>query len=313
MKITTQLTVLITALTISINTHPVLANEVEQNFNLTEVSEGNFVHSGLHVSIEDKQHDDIANIGFIIGEKCVAVIDTGGSITIGNKLLESIRSKTDKHICYVINTHVHFDHILGNKVFVSEQTKFVGHQKLAEEIKHNRSFFLDNYKNDLGNNADESFIVGPDILVEKQIHLDLGGRILTLISFPISHSHSDLIIIDEKTKTLWSGDLVFRQRIPTLTGSLIGWLKTMDELKTLDIKKVIPGHGSVADTYEQAIEHQYKYLNKLLISTRKAIADGDFINDAMESIDKENELNWLLHQHQNAGNVSKAYTELEWE
>lgn len=291
----------------------ILASEVEQNFNLTEIADGNFLHSGTHVSIEDVQHDDIANIGFIIGDSCVAVIDSGGSINIGQKLLDSIRSKTNKPICYVINTHVHFDHILGNQVFVSEKTHFVGHHQLADAVEHNRAFFLEQFKNDLGTNPKPSSIISPNILVTESMQLDIGGRNLTLIPFTISHSHTDLIIIDDKTKTLWAGDLIFRQRIPSLTGSLKGWLKAIDDLQKLQIKKVVPGHGAVATSMKQAIEQQQDYLQRLLEDTRQAIAEGQFLNDAMESIDKENKSNVLLHDYQHASNVSKAFTELEWE
>jgi quinoprotein relay system zinc metallohydrolase 2 len=300
-------------LAITFFSNSVLASGVEQNFNITEVSEGNYLHTGIHVSIDDSQHDDIANIGFIIGDKCIAVIDSGGSVNIGQKLLDSIRSITDRPICYVINTHIHFDHLLGNKAFAPEKPGFVGHQQLAEAIKQNRAFFLNQFKNDLGPNPDQASIIGPTILVDKSRQLDLGNRVLTLIPFPVSHSHSDMIIIDKKTKTLWSGDLIFRQRIPSLTGSLKGWLKTMDDLQSLDVKMVIPGHGSVAESMSVAIEQQQDYLHRLLDETRNAVSNGQFINDAMENIDKNNQSNWLLHEYQHSTNVSRAYTELEWE
>ena len=283
------------------------------NFEVNEIAEGNFVHSGVHVTIEDKQSDDIANIGFIIGDSCVAVIDTGGSIKIGNQLLSSIKGKSDKPICYVINTHVHFDHILGNKVFKSENTKFIGHHQLAAAVEQNRGFFLESFKDNLGDSPDASSIIAPDILIEAKKELDLGNRTLTLIPYGVSHSHTDLIVIDNKTSTLWTGDLIFRQRIPVLTGSLKGWIKVMKELEMLDVKKVVPGHGEVADSIGQALIQQHEYLQRLLKETRKAIAEGQFMNDAMESIDKDNQSNWLLHDYQHSGNVSKAFTELEWE
>ncbi len=308
-----QVTSLTLCFALTLFTSTVFSSGNSTEFNLTEIAQGNFVHTGVHVTLEDRQHDDIANIGFIVGESCVAVIDTGGSLTIGKQLLKSIQANTDKPVCYVINTHVHFDHILGNKAFVSDKTKFVGHHQLAEDVERNRSFFLENFRNDLGHTPSEASIIGPEILIEQKTELDLGNRNLTLIPYIVSHSHTDLIVIDNKTRTLWAGDLIFRQRIPSLTGSLKGWIKVMDELIKLDSKKVVPGHGSIADSVEQALLQQHEYLHRLLKDTRKAVAEGQFMNDAMESIDKENKSNFLLHDYQHTSNISKAFTELEWE
>ena len=277
------------------------------------MDEGIYVHQGNHVAIEADGHDDIANIGFIEGDKCIAVIDTGGSVMVGTRLLNKIRSISTKPICYVINTHIHFDHLLGNKAFSAESPEFVGHHQLAEAIEQNRAFFLEQFKNDLGAEADASSIIGPGILVEDSMQLDLGNRSLTLTAFQTSHSHNDLIVIDNKTQTLWSGDLIFRERIPSLTGSLKGWIDVMSSLQKLNVKKVIPGHGSVAASLAEALTQQQDYLTRLLKETRKSIAEGQFINDAMVTIDKENQSNFLLHEYQHKTNVSKAFTELEWE
>ena len=150
-------------------------------------------------------------------------------------------------------------------------------------------------------------------MIEESTRLELGGRTLTLIPFSISHSYNDLIVIDNKTKTLWAGDLIFKERIPSLTGSLKGWVKTIDKIKKLDVQKVIPGHGGIAKSLAEALKQQQDYFKLLLNQTRKAIAEGIFINEAMENIDKDNQLKWLLHDYQHSTNVSKAYTELEWE
>jgi hypothetical protein len=87
----------------------------------------------------------------------------------------------------------------------------------------------------------------------------------------------------------------------------------MDTLQQLDVEKVVPGHGATATTLKLAIEQQQSYLRRLLEDTRKAVAEGLFINDAMETIDKDNQSKLLLHEYQHASNVSKAFTELEWE
>ena len=282
-------------------------------FNISEVAPGIYLHKGVHVTFEDKQHDDIANIGFIIGDKCTAVIDTGGSVTIGSNLHKAIQETTDKPVCYVINTHIHFDHVLGNLSFVDEHPEFVGNETLKAEIEGNRSFFLEQYLNDLGPNPSTNSIIGPGIGVTDTKELDIGDRKLVLTAYPTAHSYSDLTVLDEKTGTLWAGDLLFRERIPSLTGDLKGWLKVMESLKTLHVSLVIPGHGTTAKNLSEAMQDQKRYLDTLLTETRQAIADGLFLDEALELIGNDEKVHWLLHEQHHKANVIKAFTGLEWE
>ncbi|MFQ5661202.1 MAG: quinoprotein relay system zinc metallohydrolase 2 [Gammaproteobacteria bacterium] len=282
-------------------------------FNLTEVATGIYVHQGLHVPFEDPQHDDIANIGFIIGQSCVAVIDTGGSVRIGKLLRNHIHKITSVPVCYVINTHIHVDHLLGNIAFNPDTPKFIGHQQLKNAVLRNRTFFLENYAADLGDNPSEASIIGPDITVQETMDLDLGGRRLTVKAYPPAHTFTDLTIYDHKTGTLWLSDLLFIDRIPALDGSLRGWLTVLDKLETTQIDRVIPGHGPVSAHWPGADAAQKRYLTLLLHQTREMIAKGSFMEDVIDTVGREEKKRWLLYDQHHKRNVSKAFTELEWE
>lgn len=280
---------------------------------IEEIAEGNYMHPGVHVPFEHEQHDDIANIGFIVGDNCVAVIDTGGSVAIGSALRETIATVTDKPVCYVINTHVHFDHVLGNLAFKQDDPEFIGHAGLAAAIESNRGFFLEEFSDDLGPDADENSIIGPDRTVDDTLELDLGGRKLLLTSHPPAHTHTDLTVLDRKTGTLWTGDLLFRERIPALDGDLKGWIAVMEDLKMIDVNRIIPGHGTPGESWSETMTAQETYLNTLLTQTRKGIAEGLFMEVAIETIGEEEKKKWLLHEQHHRSNVSKAFTQLEWE
>ena len=289
------------------------SEEQEKVFNLTGISEGIYVHQGKHVDLDHPDHDDIANIGFIIGDKCIAVIDTGGSAAIGLALKNAIKSKSSLPVCYVINTHIHFDHVLGNIAFKEFGPEFVGHENLVEEMEQNRSFFLSEFSGNLGENPSEASIIGPDITVSDTLDLDLGNRVITLSAHSPGHTYTDLSIYDHKTGTLWLADLLFIERIPVFDASLKGWLKTMEILKTQQANHVVPGHGTITLPWPDAANAQDNYLNMLLNETRKEIANGTFMEEVIKTVGKAEKTEWLLHEQNHGRNVSRAFLELEWE
>jgi glyoxylase-like metal-dependent hydrolase (beta-lactamase superfamily II) len=145
-------------------------------FTVLQLAPGVFVHLGQQLALDAPGHDDIANIGFIVGSRCVAVIDTGGSMRIGRALRNAIKQRTARPICYVINTHVHFDHVLGNAAFSEDRPSFVGHWALAAAIERSRDFFLQHYADDLDQPAHAGQIIAPDRAVQHTLDLDLGGK-----------------------------------------------------------------------------------------------------------------------------------------
>ena len=285
----------------------------ENSFRLDEIAPGIYLHPGVTVDFADPRHDDIANIGFIVGAKCVAVIDTGGSVKTGAALRSALRGITELHVCYVINTHVHFDHILGNLPFAGDKPEFIGHAGLADAIEASRAYFLKEFSSELGRSPSEQSIIGPARAVTERLALDLGGRKLVLTAWPAAHTHADLTVLDEQTGTLWTGDLLFREHIPVLDGSLKGWLSVINTLKTIAVKKIVPGHGPPGDNWTEVMTAQENYLNHLLQETRKAIAGGVFMEDAINTIGRGEKDHWQLFDQHHRTNVSKTFVELEWE
>src|SRR5580704_6780752 len=182
-----------------------------------ELAPGVYVHRGAQLPLDVPGHDDIANIGFIVGTRCVAVIDSGGSVRIGRELRAAVLKHTSLPICYVINTHVHVDHVLGNAAFKFDKPSFVGNAALVDAIARSRGFFVQQHAGDMDSPASVEQVIGPDRVVEHELTLDLGGgRHLALRAWPTAHTDCDLTIYDTETGTLWTGDLLFRERLPAL-------------------------------------------------------------------------------------------------
>lgn len=283
-----------------------------QAFNLTEVAPGVLVHRGRHAALDDPGRGDSANIGFIVGERCVAVIDTGGSIATGRELRAAIAAHTPLPVCYVINTHAHFDHVLGNAAFAGTGAVFVGHAKLPGALAASRDYFETRFAPELAGAPAGPAVVVPERLVGDELRIDLGQRELLLQAHPQAHTAADLTVLDLKTDTLWTGDLVFMERLPVLDGKLLGWLRWMDDVEARQFARIIPGHGPASAAWPAAAAPQHAYLAALRASARAAVAAGKFLEDAVAEARAAQITGWVIPEP-HARNFSKAYREVEWE
>jgi quinoprotein relay system zinc metallohydrolase 2 len=278
-----------------------------------EVVDGVYVHFAKHQFPDNQNRGEIANLGFIVGQKCVAVIDSGGNPEQGAALKQAVSDTTKTPICYVINTHVHPDHINGNSAFKAPGVKFVGHHKLARAMAARGAYYLDKAADQLGVKMSAADLIPPDIEVKDSMKLDLGGRTLILTAHPAAHTDNDLSVYDQQSDTIWLSDLLFTEHVPTLDGSLKGWLAEIDKLEKQSFRYVIPGHGDLVSDWPQSLQPEKHYLTLLQTEIRAAIKKGQHLEDAVQTIGYSEKNNWALFDDYHRKNVTTAFAELEWE
>jgi quinoprotein relay system zinc metallohydrolase 2 len=279
-----------------------------------QVADGDYVHFGQVALTTPDNAGDIANLGIIVGRDAVALVDTGGSVSVGQRLLLAVHGITDKPVRYVINTHEHPDHVFGNAAMPSGVT-FVGHRNLPAELARRGAYYLRSYRDQLGETAIAAVrIIPPILLVDTDTTLDLGDRKLRLTAWsPAAHTDCDLTILDEMTGVLFAGDLVFLQHVPVVDGSLTGWLALMPRLAQVPAKIVVPGHGRAVAPWPQALEDERRYLTVLAQDTRRLIAAGTPLAHAVADIGISERDRWQLFDDYNARNATAAFSELEWQ
>ena len=283
------------------------------DFAIEDVGHGIYVHHGKHLDIDEGYQGDICNTSFVVGEKGVAVIDTGGSLKVGNQLREAIKKITDKPILYVINTHVHPDHIFGNAAFLQDKPQFVGHAKLGDAMQLRKEGYDKLNAKYLGADATGSEIVKPTLAVKEPMTLDLGKRTLKVTPYTVAHTNTDISVIDSQTSTLFTGDLLFIERTPVVEGDIKGLIAAIDVLKTYPVQQVVPGHGPVTKDWLQALTNEQRYLNAVLTDIRANIKAGKSMTDAMDSAAAGEKDKWLLFDVANRRNINTIYPGLEWE
>lgn len=282
-------------------------------FSVSEIQPGNFAHFAGFDERSPANVGDQANIGFVVGDRCVAVIDPGGSFHVGQALKSAVRKVTDKPICYVIITHVHPDHFFGAAAFRDPGTVFVGHAELPRAMSQRSRPYLNAIKRDLGDLAAGSEVIVPTLLVKDEQALDLGNRSLKVKAWSAAHTDNDITVWDEKTNTLWLGDLLFVQHTPIVDGTITGFIKVLDQLAALKVAHYVPGHGKATAPWPEALKPQRDYFDLIVRETRAAIKKRKTIEEAVDQVGLSEAANWVNFDAFHRRNVTTAYTELEWE
>ncbi len=311
-----------------------------QNNELVEIAPGVYLRPGIQEEFSRENRGHIANIGFIVGDQRVAVIDTGSSYREGLELRKKIAEITALPIGYVIITHMHPDHALGAAAFSQDNPVYIGHEELADALARRQQTYLQSMREILGREETEGTrMVFPtnDVAIGQALELDLGGRLLKLQAYPTAHTNNDLTVFDERTGTLWLSDLLFVERIPVIDGSLRGWLQVIDDLSKqrcltkqadsavgaeenasseascVPIQRVVPGHGPVVSHWQEALADEHRYLENTANGIRKVIKAGGSITEAVESVARQERDKWLLFDQYHGRNVTAGFAELEWE
>lgn len=286
--------------------------ESTRAFETEKIAPGVHVRRGAIEIATRENQDAIANVGFVIGAKSVAVIDPGGSLADGRRLREHIRSITRLPIRYVLMTHAHPDHIFGASAFLDDKPEFIAHAAMPNAMAQRGEYYRERLEEVLGKGS-AGKLVQPTRLIEDRAEIDLGQRILQLRAHPLAHSDNDLSAFDTQTRTLFAADLLFVERIPSLDGSLKGWLRELGELRALEPARAVSGHGPVSVNFESAAAKLEAYLQTLMIETRRAIAAGRDIDSAPDIVGLSEREQWQLFDEYHGHNVVQAFKELEWE
>jgi quinoprotein relay system zinc metallohydrolase 2 len=280
---------------------------------LSEVAPGVHVHAGRIDDWQPGNGGDIANLGLVVGSRCAAVIDSGGTPELGRRWRAAIEGTTRLPICFVIVTHAHPDHVLGSAAFTGPDTRFVASAKFNAALAARAPYFLNALERDFGVKAAPGAVVYSTVSVDATRELDLGDRVLVLQAWPTAHTDNDLTVYDRRSRTLFASDLLFAQHIPVVDGNLRGWLRVMPQLAAIDAARVVPGHGPVSGDWPATLQPQQAYLEALLRETRAALKARKTLSQAVDSVGTAAASGWQLAERFHRRNVTAAFAELEWE
>lgn len=237
-------------------------------------------------AIPDDSVPGVPNVGFIVGDKAVLVVDTGMGPPNGRTVLAEASRLAPGRKLYLVTTHVHPEHDLGAQAFPADAT-MIRSKDQVREIGEEGMRTADAFRGRSAVNArllEGAVFRKADVTFERTYDLDLGGLKVKLIALGSNHTQGDTGIFVEGERVLFAGDVAMKA-LPAFASSkssLDHWLASLNALDGLKPKIVVPSHGPIGDA--GFIAGYRTYLTKVRDRTVQAKRDGKTVDQAVESV-----------------------------
>ena len=269
-----------------------------------------------------------SNAGFVVTDGGVVVFDALGTPALGYRLLQRIREVTDQPVERIVISHYHADHIYGLQAFKEHAGNppewaqalalgYVGGTAASQGEDAQRR--LAQRREALFPWVDEhTWIVPPDHTFAEETSFEVGGVTFVLKHLGPAHAPGDSIMLVKDYNVLFSGDVIYKGRVPFLDSpetDINNWLEGLDYLVGMQPRPgyVIPGHGTPSADVAEAVAATRDYIVYVRDAMRQAVADFIPFDQAYAAADWSAYAGMPAFDASNRGNAYRIYLDLEAE
>ena len=201
------------------------AQEAPAPIEHTEVADGIYM---LHT---------VGSVGLLVGDEYVVMIDDSLRQS-GDRVVAKAEELAGRPVDFVINTHVHGDHVGANETLADSGAIIVAHDNIRKRM-----------------HDDPELNTGPGALpvitFSDEVTFHVNGQEAYVFHVPAAHTDGDAAILFREANVIAPGDIVFRGRFPYVDldsgGSVAGYKAAMQKLIDMSDEetKFISGHGPV--------------------------------------------------------------------
>ena len=250
---------------------------------LTQIAEN--VYAYVDTKNSSKNNSFGANAGIIIGKDGIVVVDTMISANEAKRSIRDIRTISHKPIRYVVNTHYHFDHVFGNSEFAKLGAVVIAQENVKKAMENSARETLKNI-GEYGLTPKDmkgTTLAYPVLTYSDRMTIDIGGQQIELIHARQSHTGGDTLVYLPDKKVLFAGDILFTNYHPFLgEGNIEEWAKKLDDIKLMDIEKIIPGHGPLSGKND--LDDMKKYILMFDQKAKELASQSDDVQKIVSAI-----------------------------
>jgi glyoxylase-like metal-dependent hydrolase (beta-lactamase superfamily II) len=249
------------------------------------IKENSTVKVSEHVYvIPDGNVGGVPNVGIVVGRNATLVIDTGLGPRNGQTVLHEVEKLTKTSQIYIVGTHFHSEHILGESAFppTAKVIRARAQQQDIDQFGVQPNFasrspaMAELMKDSEFRRADDFF--------DSEKTIDLGDVRTRLMWFGGTHTNGDTLIFIEGDNVLFAGDVIMNRRFlgfNSQSSSVRAWLNSLDKVEPLHPTIIVPSHGEMGNG--SLIERNRSYLKALQARVAELKHDGKTVDQVAET------------------------------
>lgn len=225
------------------------AGHTQSDFVVTAIAENVYSIISPNIGLPTPENKGWnSNVHFVITQTGVLLFDSGSSESIGNNIKKAIKTVTDLPVRWVVNSHSHADHWLGNAAFSDTMVELIASEQAVATMKKYGKEDVQFYAKVTNGTIGPTNLRYPNVILKQGEKRNFGGVDVEFIFGNHGHSPGDLLMWLPQQKIIFGGDVLSSDWMPMITdhGNIPNLIDSLHEFTELSPDIVLTGHGNPA-------------------------------------------------------------------
>jgi len=258
------------------------------------------------------------NTGVIIGDDSVMIVDAQATPRLAGKVIEKVRSVTDKPIKYVTLTHYHAVRVLGasaygaSEIIMSETAR----AQVVERGKEDWDSEFGRFPRLFQGHESIPGLTWPTLTFSDRMTLYLGRRRVDLMFLGRAHTAGDIVAFVPDANVMFTGDIVeYHSACYCGDAHFSDWPDTLEAIREFDLDAIAPGRGDAlvgSVKVDEALDNTADFLLSTFRPVARVARGGGSLKEAWQACRAECDpkfSSYAIYEHCLPFNVARAYDE----
>lgn len=280
----------------------------EKKTSFTEVGEGLYAFTA----------EGDPNSGVIVGDDSVMVVEAQATPRLARKVIECIRSVTDKPISHLVLTHYHAVRVLGASAYGAPQVVMSGDARamVVERGQEDWDSEFARFPRLFQGHEEIPGLTWPTTTFEGAMSVYLGNRRVDILQLGRAHTAGDAVVWVPDQEVMFTGDIVeYHSACYCGDGHLTEWGDTLDNIAAFKPRSIAPGRGDALvgdEMVAAAISNTRAFVESTYAPAARVAARGGSLKEAWDAVRTECDPkfgDYAIYEHCLPFNVARAYDE----